>query len=162
MPQALQHGATLAATVTRSETLRCRATGGAVVFLSYECRLWAGSMEPAAREANRRRLRMKRLLAPCAMALGLTLAVSACTDPYDPGQRAVGGGLLGAGAGAAIGAVAGGGRGAAAGALIGGALGAVGGAATTPRPPPPPQSYYAPPPPPAYYPPPPPPPGYGY
>jgi hypothetical protein len=31
-------------------------------------------------------------------------------DPYDPGQRAVGGGLIGAGAGAAIGGAAGGGR----------------------------------------------------
>ena len=58
----------------------------------------------------------------------MTLALSACTDPYDPGQRAVGGGLLGAGTGAAIGGLAGGGRGAAAGALIGGGVGAVGGA----------------------------------
>ncbi len=48
--------------------------------------------------------------------------------PYDPGQRAVGGGLLGAGAGAAIGGLAGGGRGAAIGALGGGALGAGAGA----------------------------------
>jgi hypothetical protein len=68
--------------------------------------------------------------------LGLTLVaglgLSACTDPYDPGQRAVGGGLLGAGAGAALGGIAGGGRGAAIGALAGGALGAAGGAATTP------------------------------
>ena len=56
--------------------------------------------------------------------------LSACTDPYDPGQRAVGGGLLGAGTGAAIGGIAGGGRGAATGALIGGAVGAVGGAVT--------------------------------
>jgi hypothetical protein len=60
-------------------------------------------------------------------------SLSACTDPYSPGQRAVGGGLLGAGAGAAIGGVAGGGSGAAAGALLGGAAGAVGGAATTPE-----------------------------
>ena len=60
------------------------------------------------------------------------LALGACTNPYDPGQRAVGGGLLGAGAGAAIGGLAGGGRGAALGALIGGGAGAVGGAATTP------------------------------
>ena len=94
-----------------------------------------------------------RRFAPLAAALGLTLAVSACTDPYDPGQRALGGGLLGAGAGAAIGGIAGGGRGAATGALIGGAVGAVGGAVTTPRPPPP--AYYSPPP--GYYP---PPPGY--
>ena len=60
------------------------------------------------------------------------LGLSACTNPYDPGQRAVGGGLLGAGAGAALGGIAGGGRGAAIGALAGGALGAAGGAATTP------------------------------
>ena len=76
--------------------------------------------------------------------------LAACTDPYDPGQRAVGGGLLGAGAGAAIGGLAGGGRGAAAGALVGGAVGAVGGAATTPQRPRR-RRYYAPPPP-----------GYGY
>ncbi len=65
-------------------------------------------------------------------AAALTLGLAAC-DPYNPGQRAVGGGLLGAGAGAAIGGLAGGGHGAAIGALGGGALGAVGGAATTPN-----------------------------
>src|SRR5215469_240169 len=105
------------------------------------------------RPSSKGDLRIMRRFAPLAAALGLTLAVSACTDPYDPGQRALGGGLLGAGAGAAIGGIAGGGRGAATGALIGGAVGAVGGAATTPRPPPP--AYYSPPP--GYYP---PPPGY--
>ena len=47
---------------------------------------------------------MKKLISSCAFALGLAMGVSACTDPYDPGQRAVGGGLLGAGTGAAIGA----------------------------------------------------------
>ena len=46
---------------------------------------------------------MKKLISSCAFALGLAMGVSACTDPYDPGQRAVGGGLLGAGTGAAIG-----------------------------------------------------------
>jgi len=71
---------------------------------------------------------MKRILRTSAAVLGLGLAVAAC-NPYDPGQRAVGG--------AAIGAIAGGGRGAGIGALIGGGLGAVGGAATTPSPPPP-------------------------
>ena len=96
---------------------------------------------------------MQRHLIPCAAVLGIALGLAACTDPYDPGQRAVGGGLIGAGAGAAIGGAAGGGQGALAGALIGGAVGAVGGAATTPRPPPGP-GYYAPPPAP-------PPPGYG-
>ena len=72
------------------------------------------------------------------------LGVAGCTDPYDPGQRAVGGGLLGAGAGAAIGGIAGGGRGAAIGALVGGAGGAVAGAATTPQAPPPYYGGYAP------------------
>ena len=69
-----------------------------------------------------------------ALCLGMAalLGTTACTNPYDPGQRAVGGGLIGAGAGAAIGGAAGGGQGALAGALIGGAVGAVGGAATTP------------------------------
>jgi hypothetical protein len=99
---------------------------------------------------NRRMRGMRRHLVPCAAVVVVALGLSACTDPYDPGQRAVGGGLLGAGAGAAIGGAAGGGRGAAAGALIGGAVGAVGGAATTPRPPPP-SGYYAPPPPPPGY-----------
>jgi|SRR3954469_19041308 len=77
---------------------------------------------------------MKRLITPMALGLGALLSLSACTDPYDPGQRALGGAALGAGTGAALGAIAGGGRGAATGALIGGAVGAVGGVATTPRP----------------------------
>ena len=76
-------------------------------------------------------------LAPGGIALLFALSLSACTNPYDPGQRAVGGGLIGAGAGAAIGGAAGGGKGAAIGAASGGALGAVAGAATTPPPPPP-------------------------
>jgi hypothetical protein len=73
-----------------------------------------------------------RRLALGVAATALTLGLAAC-DPYNPGDRAVGGGLLGAGAGAAIGGIAGGGRGAGVGALAGGALGAVGGAATTPQ-----------------------------
>ena len=85
---------------------------------------------------------MKRSIVPGVFSAGLILALAACTNPYDPGQRAVGGGLLGAGAGAAIGGIAGGGKGAAIGALGGGALGAAGGALTTPTPPPP--AYYAP------------------
>jgi hypothetical protein len=93
---------------------------------------------------------MKRSVAPLALAIGLALSVAACTDPYDPGQRAAGGGLLGAGAGAAIGGLAGGGRGALLGGLAGGALGAVGGAATTPQPPPPRYQPEYPPPPPPY------------
>jgi osmotically inducible lipoprotein OsmB len=61
----------------------------------------------------------------------LVLALGACNTPED---RAVGGGLLGAGAGALIGGAAGGGRGAAIGAIAGGATGAVVGAATAPCP----------------------------
>jgi hypothetical protein len=73
---------------------------------------------------------MKRAFAPCATGLALLLGLSACTNPYDPAQRAIGGGLLGAGAGAAIGAAAGGGPGAAMGAAIGGATGVIAGVAT--------------------------------
>lgn len=59
------------------------------------------------------------------------LFLAAC-DTTNPGQRAAGGALIGAGSGAAIGALAGGGRGAAIGALAGGAAGALIGAASTP------------------------------
>ena len=95
---------------------------------------------------------MRRLIAPGIAAAALVLGLAGCTNPYDPAQRAVGGGLVGAGAGAAIGGAAAGGAGAATGAAVGGALGAVTGAATTPPPPPPP-GYgpgYPPPPPPSY------------
>ena len=74
----------------------------------------------------------RRLIAPSALGVGLVLGLSSCSNPYDPGQRALGGGLIGAGAGAAIGAAAGGGTGAAIGAATGGAVGAITGAATTP------------------------------
>ena len=59
---------------------------------------------------------------------GAALLLAGCGT--DPGGRAVSGGLLGAGAGAAIGAMTGGNVGTAA--AIGGAVGAVGGAATSP------------------------------
>ena len=39
---------------------------------------------------------------------GLLLATAAFADPYNPAERAIGGGLLGAGTGAVIGAIAGG------------------------------------------------------
>jgi len=78
----------------------------------------------------------KAFLALGGIALAMAPSLSACTNPYDPGQRAIGGGLIGAGAGAAIGAAAGGGTGAAIGAASGGALGAITGAVTTPPPPP--------------------------
>jgi osmotically inducible lipoprotein OsmB len=58
--------------------------------------------------------------------LAASLGVAACG--HDPGTRAVTGGLMGAGAGAAVGAVTGGSP--ATGALIGGGVGAVGGAVT--------------------------------
>ena len=77
-------------------------------------------------------------IAPYAFA-ALALGLSACTNPYDPVQRGLGGGVLGAASGAAIGAAAGGGPGAALGAAIGGAAGIFGGVATTP---PPPGSYF--------------------
>jgi hypothetical protein len=78
---------------------------------------------------------VKSLLLSGALAGGLALGLSACTDPYDPGQRALGGAAIGAASGAAIGAAAAGGGGAATGALVGGAVGAVAEVATTPPPP---------------------------
>ena len=62
----------------------------------------------------------------------LVLTATACSNPYDPTQRAIGGGLIGAGGGAAVGGLAGGGSGAALGAVVGGLGGATIGAATTP------------------------------
>jgi hypothetical protein len=63
---------------------------------------------------------------------GLLMATAAVADPYSPGERALGGGLLGAGTGAVIGAIAGGGRGAGLGPAGGGGLGAGAAAPTTP------------------------------
>jgi hypothetical protein len=77
----------------------------------------------------------KSRIAPRMLPVMLLLGLSACTNPYDPVQRTIGGGLIGAGSGAAIGAAAAGGHGAALGAAIGGAVGAVGGLITTPPPP---------------------------
>jgi hypothetical protein len=84
----------------------------------------------------------QRWIAQGVMAAGLAAILASCSNPYDPAQRAVGGGLIGAGAGAAIGGAAAGGAGAATGAAVGGALGAVTGIVTTPAPPPPPPGYY--------------------
>jgi|HubBroStandDraft_6_1064221.scaffolds.fasta_scaffold2797398_1 hypothetical protein len=78
---------------------------------------------------------MRSQIIPGVVATGLILGLSACTNPYDPVQRFVGGGLIGAGSGAAIGAAAAGGHGAALGAAVGGAVGAVTGLITTPPPP---------------------------
>jgi hypothetical protein len=66
-------------------------------------------------------------------ALGLALGLGACTDPYDPGQRAVGGGLIGGAGGAALGGALGGGTGALIGGLSGAAVGAGTGYITTPQ-----------------------------
>jgi len=63
---------------------------------------------------------------------GLLFATTAFADPYNPADRAIGGGLIGAGTGAVIGAIAGGGRGAGICAAVGGGVGAITGAATTP------------------------------
>ena len=78
---------------------------------------------------------MRRTLIIVTLALGAS-GVAGCTNPYDPGQRALGGGLIGGAGGAAIGGLAGGGTGALIGGGIGAAGGAIAGAATTPQPPP--------------------------
>jgi hypothetical protein len=90
------------------------------------------SVQP--RSTAQRKAIMTRI-APYLIA-ALPLALTACTNPYDPVQRGLGGGILGAASGAAIGAAAGGGPGAALGAAIGGATGIFGGVASTPPPPP--------------------------
>ena len=74
----------------------------------------------------------KRSTIASVMGAGLLLTTTAYADPYNPAERAIGGGLVGAGTGAIIGAIAGGGHGAGIGAAVGGGLGAVAGAATTP------------------------------
>jgi hypothetical protein len=66
-----------------------------------------------------------------AAALTLMLGLAGC-NPYDPAQRAVGGGLYGAAMGAAIGAAATGGPGAPLGAAAGAAAGVLMGIASTP------------------------------
>ncbi len=77
---------------------------------------------------------MKYSLRAVVVFIPLLLGAGGCTNSYDPGQRAVGGGLLGAGAGAGLGALFGGGRGAAIGGLTGAAVGAGTGYITTPQP----------------------------
>lgn len=71
---------------------------------------------------------MKRMIAPALILMTLSISLAACG--YSPGDRAASGGLIGAGAGAAIAAATGGAP--LVGALVGGAVGAVGGAATSP------------------------------
>jgi len=71
---------------------------------------------------------MSHRIATIAVLIGLGLGLTACG--HRPGDRALSGGLLGAGAGAAVGAATGGNPGT--GALIGGGLGALGGAVTSP------------------------------
>jgi hypothetical protein len=65
---------------------------------SWVCLMWGN-------RAAEKELVMKKLISSCAFAVGLVMGLSACTDPYDPGQRAIGGGLFGAGTGAAIGGI---------------------------------------------------------
>jgi osmotically inducible lipoprotein OsmB len=72
---------------------------------------------------------MSRNILTLALLGSVAFGVSACG--YSTGDRAVSGGLLGAGGGALIGAATGGSAGT--GALIGGAAGAAGGALTSGR-----------------------------
>ncbi len=72
---------------------------------------------------------MRRAMPTCLMLVGLALGLAGCG--YNRGDRAVSGGLIGAGGGAAIGALTGGSP--LAGAAIGGAAGALGGALTSGR-----------------------------
>src|SRR3984893_1389376 len=128
--------------------------GGVAMWQSSECRFavrrsdvgrllpchWKAPNGQSSRTLENTAMTKPRIT-PCVVAIGLVLGLSACTNPYDPVQRTIGGGLIGAGSGAAIGAAAAGGHGAALGAAVGGAVGAVTGLITTP-PPPAYQGYY--------------------
>jgi len=72
---------------------------------------------------------MAKQIGAVVVLLGLGCSLAACGQR--PGERALTGGLIGAGSGAAISAIAGGNPGT--GALIGGGVGAIGGAVTAPR-----------------------------
>lgn len=76
-----------------------------------------------------RRARAGRRASAAGAAVLLTLALAGCG--YTPGDRALSGGLLGAGGGAAIAGLTGGAP--LVGAAIGGAAGALGGALTSPH-----------------------------
>ncbi|EFH13026.1 hypothetical protein HMPREF0731_0757, partial [Pseudoroseomonas cervicalis ATCC 49957] len=51
---------------------------------------------------------MRKSIIRLGLVAGMGLGLAACTDPYNPGQRAIGGGLLGAGAGAGVAGLTGG------------------------------------------------------
>jgi hypothetical protein len=70
----------------------------------------------------------RKFAAPALLLISLS-ALAGCGET--PGSRALSGGVIGAGSGAAIGAVTG--AGPASGALIGGGIGAIGGAVTAPH-----------------------------
>ena len=72
---------------------------------------------------------MLKSLSIAAAIIGLTASLTACNSP---GERAVGGALIGGGGGALVGGALGGGRGALIGAGIGAAGGAIVGASTAP------------------------------
>jgi osmotically inducible lipoprotein OsmB len=74
---------------------------------------------------------MRRTTTTAIAVLALAAGLAACNSP---GERAVGGALIGGGSGALVGGALGGRRGALAGAGIGAAGGAIVGAATTPQP----------------------------
>jgi hypothetical protein len=77
-------------------------------------------------KTTRRPAMQRKFTAPALLLLTLT-TLAGCG--HTPGERALSGGAIGAGSGAAIGAVTG--AGPATGALIGGGVGAIGGAVTT-------------------------------
>jgi osmotically inducible lipoprotein OsmB len=79
--------------------------------------------------ANQQEVVMASKIAKLVLIGCVALSIAACGRT--PGSRAVTGGLLGAGGGAAVGSVTG--LGAGTGALLGGGAGAAGGALTAPR-----------------------------
>ena len=75
---------------------RARALAVADVVPSLQHRL-VRAVEPVALLHRETGKMTRRFVAPGALAVGLLLRLSGCTNPYDPGQRALSGGLIGCG-----------------------------------------------------------------
>src|SRR6202045_3948421 len=93
-------------------------------FIERKGALYSLSLSVRPVDASRKR-EMTRITPYVLVALALSL--SACTNPYDPVQRGLGGGILGAASGAAIGAAAGGRAGGGPRGADGGGNGVIGG-----------------------------------
>src|SRR5436190_15892736 len=89
--------------MTRVIIVKVRVTSGVRVCARRYCPIFkpaAGSTRLGTRITD---AMIKQQISLRVVVVGLALSLSACTNPYDPVQRTIGGGLIGAGSGAAIG-----------------------------------------------------------